>query len=1041
MSLSLLLLLGSDATARAFSVLVARYPLPGAKLLRQETENQGPGTKDQGPTEVRELVPGVPIERELAGGETHTYRITLASGQCLHVVIDQQGIEVVVTLFEPDSQKITKVWSMGRMEEPMPVYLVAEKSGEHRLEVSPHEAKAPPARYRIRIEDVRDTTQQDKKRFAAERIFEEGRQGRIQGTAESLRKANEKFEEALTLWRAVGFRAGETGTLNNLGIVNYSLGENQKALEYWGQLLLFRRAEGNRGAEADTLDNIGLVYYYMGEYQRALDCFSQALSVWRAMGSRWAESYSLNSIGGTYYALGQYEKSLDYHNQALQLRRALGDRFGEAGTLNLMGRVHLSVGEKEKALEYYEQALRLGRAIGNRVREADALRGIGKVHQGLGEVQKALEYYDQALPLARARGDRRGEASTLTSIGEAYYSLGEYEKALSYYGEALPLCRAMADRSVEAVALAGIARVERARGNLTEARAQIEAALTIIESLRSSVASQELRTSYFASKGNHYGFYTDLLMRLHQRQPSAGHEAVALQASERARARSLLETLAEARANIGQSVDPSLLERERTLQQQLNAKEQRRMQLLSGKHTEEQATVAEKEVRELLTQYQEVQAQIRVKSPRYAALTQPQPLSLREIQQQVLDDDTLLLEYALGEGRSFLWAVTPSSITSYELPKRKEIEDAAQRVYNMFLTEEDVIKPEPVLALSRMLLGPVADQLGKKRLVIVADGALQYLPFAALPAPGVRSQKSEVRSETPHHASRITHHELLIVDHEIIALPSASVLVVLRKELAGRAPAAKRVAVLADPVFQNDDLRVKTRDPRLKTQDHSSNPQSTIRNPQSEEPAVLRSGRETGMLRFDRLPLSRIEANEIAALAPKGQQLKALDFQANRATATSPELSRYRIVHFATHGLLNNVHPELSGVVLSLVDEQGQPQDGFLRLHEIYNLSLGADLVVLSACQTALGKEMKGEGLVGLSRGFMYAGAPRVVASLWKVDDEATAELMKRFYRGMLKESLRPAPALRAAQISMRQVKRWRSPRFWAGFVLQGEWQ
>ena len=197
------------------------------------------------------------------------------------------------------------------------------------------------------------------------------------------------------------------------------------------------------------------------------------------------------------------------------------------------------------------------------------------------------------------------------------------------------------------------------------------------------------------------------------------------------------------------------------------------------------------------------------------------------------------------------------------------------------------------------------------------------------------------------------------------------------------------------------------------------------------------------MTGFVRLRFSRAEADAIARLAPEGQRLEAVDFVANRATATSAELSEYRIVHFATHGLVNSQHPELSGIVLSLVDKKGEPQNGFLRLYEIYNLKLNADLVVLSACQTALGKEIKGEGLIGLTRGFMYAGAPRVVASLWRIDDRATAELMTRFYSGMLKDKLRPAAALRAAQVSLLQGqdKRWAAPHYWAAFTIQGEWK
>src|SRR5262249_55574747 len=222
--------------------------------------------------------------------------------------------------------------------------------------------------------------------------------------------------------------------------------------------------------------------------------------------------------------------------------------------------------------------------------------------------------------------------------------------------------------------------------------------------------------------------------------------------------------------------------------------------------------------------------------------------------------------------------------------------------------------------------------------------------------------------------------------------------------------------------------------------DQTSKPQTL--SVQSASPSALnleRSARESGVMSFDRLGFSRREAAEIAALTREEERLKALDFEASRATALSEQLGQYRIAHFATHGILNSQHPELSGLVLSLVDKQGQPQDGFLPAHEVYNLKLNADLVVLSGCQTALGKHVRGEGLVGLTRGFMYAGAPRVVASLWRVSDKATADLMKQFYKGMLTDGLRPAAALRAAQVTMWKEKR--APYFWAAFALQGEWR
>jgi len=500
-------------------------------------------------------------------------------------------------------------------------------------------------------------------------------------------------------------------------------------------------------------------------------------------------------------------------------------RYEEAVALTGIGKVYDAMGEKEKALNYLSQSLQLRRAVGDRQGEARTLHYIGVVYDNLGEKQKALDYLGQALRLRRVVGDRRGEALTLHHIGKVYASLGENQKALEYYDQALSLWRAVGDRIGEAETLYGVARVERDLGHLIEARTWIEAALDIIESVRTKLASQDLRASFFASNRNYYEFYIDLLMRLHRRYPSNGFDAAALEASERARARSLLETLTEAGADIRQGVDPVLLERERNLQQQLNARAQCLTWLFTDEHTEEQA--AKSELEALLGQCQEIQAQIRASSPRYAALTQPQPLSVREIQQQVLDEDTLLLEYALGEERSFLWAVTPASITSFELPRRAEIETAARRVYELMAARNKRVKfetieekrarvaqadaeyPAAAAVLSQMLLGPVAAQLGTRRLLIVNDGALQYVPFGALPKPVDSGQWTVDSEKKERNCSLSTDHCPLILEHEIVSLPSASVLVVLRRELTGRQPAAKAVAVLADPVFEPDDERVE----------------------------------------------------------------------------------------------------------------------------------------------------------------------------------------------------------------------------------------
>jgi CHAT domain-containing protein len=326
-----------------------------------------------------------------------------------------------------------------------------------------------------------------------------------------------------------------------------------------------------------------------------------------------------------------------------------------------------------------------------------------------------------------------------------------------------------------------------------------------------------------------------------------------------------------------------------------------------------------------------------------------------------------------------------------------------------------------------MLLGPVARRLGGKRLVVVAPGALSYLPFAALPAP--EDEKRPAGDYEP-----------LIAKHEVVIIPSASVLSIIRREMAGRQRAAKSIAVLADPVFEANDPRLASAKNRNSSGETPAAPTADAE-PSELTRAIRTMNFSDARAGFTRLAFSRQEAESIIALTPGGTGLKATDFNANRALAMSRQLSQYRILHFATHGLLNSERPELSGLVFSLVDQEGKPQDGFLRLHEIYNLQLNADLIVLSACETGLGKEIKGEGLIGLTRGFMYSGAPRVVASLWNVDDLATAELMKLFYHRMLKDGLAAGAALRAAQLELSRQKRWASPYFWAGFVLHGEWK
>jgi len=684
--------------------------------------------------------------------------------------------------------------------------------------------------------------------------------------------------------------------------------------------------------------------------------------------------------------------------------------------------------------------------------EANNLTSLGSIYNQLGDRQKAIDYYNKALEIRQAREDKYGESYTLSAIGSTYSQLGNHSKALEYLNRALAISRSINDRPGETETLYQLSRLERQSGDLIRARARIEAALELVEITRTKVSLADARAIYFASRQELYDFYIDLLMQLYKSQKDQTYVAASLHANERRIARGLLDSLAESQSDIRADVASELLERERRSQQDLNAKADQQIRLLSRKHTAEQAVALAREIDSLTTEYEQTLAQIRQTSTQYAALTQPQTLSLKQIQTEVLDSKTLLLEYSLGEERSYLWVVSPTSVTAHELPKRAEIESLARRVYELLtsrnrrvnfetdeerrarISREDIEYVEAASALSKMILAPASAQMNQKRLVIVGDGALQYLPFAALPAPHASTRELTRSILVP-----------LIARHEVVSLPSASTLVVLRKEIGGRKAAPKTIAVLADPVFSRDDERLKASDPTSKPAGQSLI-EPGLRVNAAPESALTRSARDLATdgkeLFLSRLPFTRQEAKAILRLVPETQSKKALDFAANKAMATDPELSKYRYVHFATHTILNSKNPGLSGIVLSLVDEHGNDQEGFLVVHEIYNLRLPADLVVLSSCKTGLGKEVKGEGMIGITRGFMYAGAARVLVSLWDVDDESTAEMMKRIYGVMLKKQLMsPASALRSAQVSMWKSNRWRAPYFWAAFVLQGEYR
>ncbi len=1029
------------------------------------------------------LDPGDSFTGEITGGEGHSFDVLAREGEYLHALLIEQGSDLILTVVSPGGKELLEADRSNRTYGRERVSLIASVSGRYVLRVRPAAADAPRARYELRLEALGPPVGDDCLRLQAEEVLADGDRLDKKDTAESLKEAGDRYRiaieladragdgglkgealaklggtlvslgelrpavdlfiEAIALARTTDNSGLEAGAMFRLGSLYGLLGENQNAFHYLTTnlqlyrqlgdvgsqaavvnalavrykdigdidraLALYRdslalgRAAGDRGSQPVALNNLGNVYYDLGKWQEALSHFQQALPLWRQLNNERGEAATLYNIGLVYHEQGEPQRALPFFRQALSLAREGGNRAGEAMCLYRIGLASEDLGDLDQALQDLTEALALNRSIGDRRREAIALTCLGRIYARTGQFDKAFDHYQRALPIARATRHPWGEAFTLKHLGDAWAACGAPLRALDDYREALSGFQSLGQQVWRARTLVAMAETLDAAGRLMEARDTIDEALQVIEQLQTNVTSRELKAAYVSSVREGYELSIDFLMRLRETE-------AALHVSERARARGFLDLLEESGTKVRRGVAADLLEQQRHLRRALTAKIERQ---LRQKETKSGATGDDSaiELATLTDQLEQVERKIRASNPHYARATD-RLLHVGEIQ-RLLDGDTVLLEYALGERQSFLWVVHATSLTSYVLPPRGIIEPVARQLLEFLQDRTSAARNEAQLArtahaLSEMLLFPAKAVLKGKRLVIVSDGILHYIPFAALPLWTEGSRP-------------------LIDRFEIVSVPSASCLAALREQAASRPAPPKVLAVLADPVFRSDDPRIAS--------GRARNTEIALHRRSSE-----RSG-EVDTNSLSRLPFTRREARAILSFVDPEARKEAFDFDASRATALDGHLGQYRIVHFATHGFFNTAHPELSGIVLSLVDRDGKDQEGFLLTSDVFGMNLAADLVVLSGCRTALGREVHGEGITGLSRAFLFAGAARVVASLWKVDDAATAALMTQLYRGLFVERLSTAAALRAAQATLRRDERWASPYYWAGFVLQGDWK
>ena len=831
--------------------------------------------------------------------------------------------------------------------------------------------------------------------------------------------AAETAKQALTLYQSANDSLGIAQAYEFIGDKYYAQSMMPEASQYcelalqaWGQ-----RSDVEK--QADMLIMLGYVEGRKGDWLNGISYFTQA--------------QNLIDEQNDFMQLGRIAAGMAYvsnesglpQNGLIQSQRAMED-YGRAKHVRFYHRQMMMIGYTQFLLENYSAALtNLQQALDHfeSLDDGDSKLDAAQCHEYMGQVYFAQDQYDLALQhlqpipaLYEREASERDAAQVRALIGQIYERRGALDRARAIYLDASKVFAQADDRVADASVRFALGRLELSRNHYDAAESYLKESIKITEDIRHDLKSRLFAAAFSANVHERYEAYIYCLMRKHDRNPAQGLERQAFEASELARARSLAELLRDTQTKVIDGADPNLIEQERTLRKEIQIKVEQTVALMAGDYKKDQLNDLETTLTQLREQHKLVVGELQKQNPRYDQIKETSTYSVQQVQESIVEDDqTMLLEYFLGKNASYVWAIKRNDIKVFKLPKADEIDGKVRVVYDLLSNDKpdsdsDARLNKASRELSKMVLGPLAGQLNAGRLIVVADGALNYIPFQWLPNPDDR---------TP-----------LVAKYEIVNAPSASILGQLRQEKQQRPAKSKVLAAFGDPVFPSNYEQFKNgARAEMVASNRSPNSRNIDVKADVTDPSTAQS-----------LIYTKFELKKLSDIAGPGS-LIATGFNASRSVLETTEFSNYAILHIATHGVLDPENPEKSGFLLSLVDPAKNPQKGFISMQDVYDLKCPVDLVVLSACRTGLGKDMRGEGLIGLTRGFMHAGASSVVASLWKVDDEATSELMKYFYANMLQQGMPPAKALRAAQNTLRQNSQWQSPHFWAGFTLQGEFR
>ena len=767
---------------------------------------------------------------------------------------------------------------------------------------------------------------------------------------------------------------------------------------------LYRRAYslastlGDKESQAAMANGLGLLHASLGEMDAALVQYQEALELWRAIGDTTSEATGLHNLGVHLSALGFEEDAAQHLHLAIQRKEESSEPQGSGQVESLavswtaLGAVLRQAEKPVEARKALDSALNLWRQVGDLPGKIVTLEQSALLEFEQGRAEAALDLLSQAVDIAE--GDEFESAFVALRLAEVELALGRFAAAVGRLEDAIPIFVGRQAPHGEILARTLISRGLRELGRREDAIQQLETALRKVDEVRGELRGRALRASYAGERFD----ATEELIDLWMDAESDRARETAWRLREQARARSLLE------AWTARSRPETNLELAGQATETLLA-------LAGPSQVGRNATVESTDADESIVV--ELIALDRARAPNPDLPTEPPDVIGLSDASRLVDRDTVALVFSLGNRRSFLWRIDADGYGVTELPAAGEIQAVAERLHRSLSKPEGLGRSAQrqldLKLLSNMLFGGLGELDSTRRLLIVPDGALHQLPLGVLPFRGA---------------------DPLLTQFEVTQVPSLTLLRALRLREKRRPQASSLLALLADPVFSSSDVRLAGK---------GSEP---VIEPESGDETVAVEARQvTRALGSDlrRLHWSAKEADNLRRLAERhGKVLALRGFEVERSAILRGALGDFRIVHFATHSWIDERHPDLSSIVLSLYDRQGLPQPGLLRAGDLAMLRLDAELAVLSACRTGLGREIDGEGLLGLTHAFFLAGANRVLVSLWDVDDRATAELMSHFYEGLWTEGLSPEAALRNAQLQMRRSG-WSDPYYWAAFVLQGD--